>query len=79
MSSQLDEFVQKLGRFDSIVDAHEAGDMIALRGAIESNLYTHNEIIRGLEESLKKYRKTQVLLARAYLQCQTQITENCHV
>lgn len=54
-----DNLVARLGRFDSIVSAHQSGDYLAMQAAVRRNI----EVQRGiLRESAEMARRANLLL-----------------
>ena len=49
------ELPAELGRFDSIVEAHKAGDMQALKHAVRQNRQTIEAIVQESLETIGRY------------------------
>ena len=57
-----DELVRRLGRFDSIVEAHKRGDRIALISAADRNIDIHRAIIDEAQRTIDRYEENLDLL-----------------
>lgn len=56
----------ELGRFDSIVDAHRAGDEVKLAESIGNNFAVIQGILREISKQQDKYRKQLQILEGYY-------------
>ena len=57
-----DELVRRLGRFDSIVEAHKKGDRIELMSAADRNIDIHRAIIDEAQRTIDRYQENLDLL-----------------
>jgi hypothetical protein len=57
-----DELVQKLGRFDSVVEAHKKGDRIELLAAVDKNIAVHQAIVDEAQRTIDRYSNNLHLL-----------------
>lgn len=57
-----DELVRKLGRFDSIVEAHKKGDRVELWAAVDRNVAVHQAIIDEAQRTIDRYQENLHLL-----------------
>ena len=57
-----DELIRRLGRFDSIVEAHQSGDVLALLAATEKNIAVHQGIVEEAQRTIERYEENLNLL-----------------
>ena len=57
-----DELIRRLGRFDSIVEAHKKGDRIELMSAADRNIDIHRAIIDEAQRTIDRYEENLNLL-----------------
>ena len=57
-----DELVRRLGRFDSIVEAHKSGDRVDLLTETDRNISIHRAIIDEAQRTIDRYQENLDLL-----------------
>lgn len=57
-----DELIRRLGRFDSIVEAHQKDDLLALLAATEKNIAVHQGIVDEAQRTIERYEENLNLL-----------------
>lgn len=70
-----DELVQRLGRFDSVVEAHKKGNTSALLAATDRNIAIHQAIIDEAQCTIDRYQENLWLLTALANDCVKEMNE----
>jgi hypothetical protein len=70
-----DDLVWQLGRFDSIVTAHQSGDYLKLQKAVQANMKTQHALIREAAETQRRAERLFELLWKLHFAIECEIND----